>query len=311
MKILFLSAVVLGLSGSASAQAPSGYKLEPQDQVRVDVDHLPELQNVIQRVDDNGMISLPLVGRFQASGKSLPEVEDYVRQALKRQLVRPQVAVSMVDSRSQTVSVMGQVQAPGVIPVQGSKRLFDVISQAGGLKPDAGYYITVRRSWLYGKFEVEGAKDDESTQSSVLSVPSQDLLTSEHPASNIQIRAHDAISVPRASVIYVIGEVKKSGGFTMPQQYDTTVLKALSLAEGLTPSAKPSKAKILRLEEPGGRRAQIDVNVSRIMDGKQDDLALKPDDILMVPNNLTKKAGLRVIEVALQTASGLVIWRGL
>jgi polysaccharide biosynthesis/export protein len=129
---------------------------------------------------------------------------------------------------------------------------------------------------------------------------------------NILVRPHDEISVSRAQVVYVIGNVRKAGGFTLVQRRSMSVLEALSLAEGLAPNASPAHAKILRkpLSETVPRQ-QVPVNVKKVLQGKGEDLQLSPDDILLIPDNSMRRITTRAAETGLATVSGLIIWRGL
>jgi polysaccharide export outer membrane protein len=135
-------------------------------------------------------------------------------------------------------------------------------------------------------------------------------LAAKRPTENIQVRPFDVISVPESPIVYVIGEVKKSGGFVLGSRTSMSVLEALSLAEGLQPRASPKSAKILRVSGAAhGTRSEIPVNVGKIMAGKAADVALLPDDILVIPDSAAKNAALRSVETALQIGTGLVVWR--
>jgi polysaccharide export outer membrane protein len=132
------------------------------------------------------------------------------------------------------------------------------------------------------------------------------------PSSNIAIRPHDEVFVTPARVLYVIGNVKKPGGFTLSGKRRVSTLEALSLAEGFSPDAAPKSARILRRANDADlTRKQIPVNLKRILSGKEEDIALYPDDILFVPDSKTKKIMARTAEAALATVSGLIIWRGI
>ena len=93
-------------------------------------------------------------------------------------------------------------------------------------------------------------------------------MEARNPEENIQIQPNDVISVPwKAELVYVIGAVKRAGGFTLSEREQISVLQALSMAEGLDRSASPANAKILRASE-GGESAEIPVDVNRILSGK-------------------------------------------
>src|SRR5260370_15449747 len=130
-----------------------------------------------------------------------------------------------------------------------------------------------------------------------------------HPEENILIQPNDVISVPRAELIYVVGEVKKAGGFPLDGHESLSVLRAISLSEGLLPTASPAGVRIHRGGQGVGERQEIAVDLKRILSGKAPDVSLQPDDILFVPSSASKKAGIRAIEAAIQLGTGVVIWR--
>ena len=81
------------------------------------------------------------------------------------------------------------------------------------------------------------------------------------------------------------------------------------MSEGLTHTAGAQKARILRAEAGQAQRREIPVNLDHVLAGKTEDMMLRPDDILFVPNNKPKTAALRGVEAAVQMATGVVIWR--
>jgi len=113
--------------------------------------------------------------------------------------------------------------------------------------------------------------------------------------------------VAKAEMVYAVGEVKKQGGFVLGEHEQLSLLKLLSLAEGLGGTAAPAQARVIH--ESGGSRTETPVDVQKILQGKQADILMKPDDILFVPTSLPKKMVVRAIEAAIETGSGIAIWR--
>ena len=138
-----------------------------------------------------------------------------------------------------------------------------------------------------------------------------DILEARNVSENIRIMPHDLITVPRAKVFYVMGEVRKSGGFTLEQKNRVSIVQAIALAEGTTPTAAKRRAIILRQVDGDVNRTQIRVDLDKIFTGKIQDVMLQPDDILYVPNSMAKVIRMRAIETAVSTASGVLIWRGI
>ncbi|MDP9170623.1 MAG: polysaccharide export protein [Acidobacteriota bacterium] len=318
MKLLI--AFLLGALSLASAQstarvtvpgASGSYVLGPGDQFTLEITDLEELNGKTHRVDNDGTVTLPLVGRIQAAGLTLPEFEAALDQKLAAQLKEPHITVTVTESLSQPVTVMGSVNTPGVQRMHGKENLAEVLSQAGGLKPDAGYRVTITRQMSVGDLPLAGARRDEANQVITGEVSLSDILEARKPELNIAILPHDLITVPRARVIYIVGEVRKSGGFTLEQKSSMSIIQALALAEGTTPTAAKNRALILRQVPGAPTRSEIPVDISKVMAGKSVDVSLEPDDILFVPNSLAKVIRGRAIETAVSTAAGVLIWRGL
>lgn len=119
----------------------------------------------------------------------------------------------------------------------------------------------------------------------------------------------DVITVPRAELIYVIGDVRKPGGFALGEKEHSSVLQALALAEGALATASLKCCTILRSGTDGRERASIPVDLRRLIGGKAAEMMLEADDVLVVPSSTARKVGVKAAEVALQTGSGLLIWR--
>jgi polysaccharide biosynthesis/export protein len=109
-------------------------------------------------------------------------------------------------------------------------------------------------------------------------------------------------------MVYVIGEVGKPGGFVLNDRETLSVLQALSLAGGPTKVAAPKRARVLRSEPNKPDRSEIATNVQKILNGEAPDVQLHADDILFIPNNMSKSASIRALETAINIGTGLAIW---
>lgn len=296
---------------TASQKADEAYVLGPGDQILIQVVELPDFSTHPYRIDSDGGIGLPMVGRIRASGLTLGQLESKVTDALKKQVIDPHVVASVAEPRSQPVSVIGSVNSPGTRQVQGPTTLFDAIAGAGGLRPEAGNVVTVTRRAGEGPLELPNATRDPKTGVWSASITLRDLVDLRDSAANIAIKPHDQISVSRAPVVYVIGNVRKAGGFTVSDGRSISTLEALSLAEGFSPNAAPKHARILRKQSDDAiSRRDIPVNLQKILYGEKKDVELRPGDILFIPDNLSRRITGRVLETAVNTISGVAIWRG-
>ncbi len=313
-------AVLFSVSG-ATGQAPlpqpmpkcdsqirSTYQLGTDDQLEMSEPELTEVTNKLIRIDGVGDIQVPLVGRVHVSGLTAQQVEQELNRALSTYIRRPQVAVSVAEVRSQPVSILGEVNTPGVHQVQGHKTLLEMLALAGGIRTDAGYSIRITRQLEWGCIPLPNAQFDASGQFSVAEVNLKKIMDAEDPEDNIQIFPHDIVSVPKAEMVFVIGEVRRSGGFVLGEHQSISVLQALSMAEGLNGAADARHARILRLKGNADQREETAVDVKGVLRGKKSDVALRGDDILFIPSSTGKKAALRAIEAAIQTGTGMAIW---
>ena len=290
--------------------APSEYILGPGDQVSIHVVDLDDISDRPIRIDPNGYMDLPLIGRIEAGGLGIDEFGRQLRAKLAKYITNPQVSVNLVDNQSRLVSVIGSVNNPGVHPIEGPQHLIDAISMAGGVRADAGSRVILTRQARWGELPLSVAKMDPSGEYSTATLPLESLITASDPRENILIDPGDIISIPKADVVYVVGTVKKAGGFPLGTKNSLSVLQALSLAEGLNANASAGHARILRPASGGdGRTTDLPVNIGRILDGKDPDVPLYANDILYVPSSLAKSSAKQTAQAVVALATGMLIYR--
>jgi len=297
----------------ASTQSPHGtradYVLGPGDQITLSVEGLDEnYSEKIFRIDGSGDVSLPLIGRIHAAGNTSGSLEVALQTKLEPILKHPQVVVTVGSFGSQPVSVLGSVTNPGIFQLQGRKTLFDVLSMAGGLAPEAGYVVRVTRPVENGKIPLPNIQVDVGSRASVASIRVKDIIGIPKASDNIEILPGDTVSVPKSGVVYAVGSVVKPGAFSLDENESLSALQVVSLAEGLLPTSSTSKAKIIRIVPNTPNRVEIPVNLSQLMAGKAPDVQLQAQDILFVPSSKAKKAGLRTLDVIAQAAGYTVVY---
>jgi len=307
-----VAVVLLCLHGNAQSDgpAPQDYVLGPDDQISLWTPEAEELNGKALRIEGNGSLTIPLVGSIKAMGLTPKQLASEISQRLERYYQKPQVVVSISEYRSQPVSVIGAVNTPGIHQLQGRKTLVEILSLAGGLRQDAGPAVIVTRRAEWGPIPVASATQDASQRYSTAQIELKPLMSAERPVDNIAIRPNDILSIPKAQMVYVVGEVERSGGFALNNSQGISVLQALSLAGGLKNTANPKNARILRPTKEESARDGVPVNLSALLAGKASDISLRPDDILFIPDSRPRRAALRAAEAAIQTATGVVIWRG-
>src|SRR5690349_337670 len=293
----------------ASTPTPSTYLLGPDDQIIIQGPEMDEITNRPYRLDPDGYVSLPMLGRVKAGGLTIGDFETQLNRAAIKYVRNPQLVASVAEFHSQPISVVGAVNQPGAQQLQGKKTLMQVISMVGGFRSDAGNTLTVTRESQWGPLPLPNATTDPSGKYSVAEISIPELLQEKTPQLNIPIMPNDVITIPVSETVYVVGDVHKPGGFLLGEHKNMTVLQAVAMAEGISGTSDSKHSRIIHHAADTTQRTETPVNVKLIMAGKAEDVPLDGGDILFVPGSLSKKAGLKTAEAAIQTASGLAIWR--
>ncbi|MBZ5586326.1 MAG: polysaccharide export protein [Acidobacteriia bacterium] len=296
---------------AATAQPASGYVLGPDDQIVIRALEGLDLADKPVLIGANGNITLPLIGRLQAAGLTVEQLEAELASRLKTYVQEPQISVTVTEFRSQPVSVFGAVTTPGVVQLRGRKTLYEVLSMAGGPRETAGSIVSITRRRENGEIPLPGASLDSTGQFSSAALDIQEILDGKNPAANIEIKPHDVISVSQgnARLVYVVGDVQRAGAFNLGGQRTISVLSALSLAGGFGRTAKPDRAKVFRPSPDGRKHEEIAVNIKQILDGKAEDIGLRPQDVLVVPTS-SRKAFAVLVSGTLAGAVSAAIYAG-
>jgi len=331
------------------------YRIGPQDLLDINIFEAPELNRTV-RVSENGEVSLPLLGGIHVVRLTARELENTLAAKLREFLKDPHVSVMVTAIESHPVSVIGEVNKPGVFQVRGSKTLLEMLSMAQGLAPEAGDEVLVMRNAGYNRGQEGGAqtkeagngetaskdadgiksvsrsdnrsdgalkknattsteetnnvgaKQGEDQGGDTMAINLRHLLNSRDPRFNVPIYAGDIVKVTRAGIVYVVGAVRKPGGFTVKGNEQMSLLKAIALAEGLSSTSSKGHTRIIRTDEGSGKRSEIPVELGKILDGKAPDMNLQAADIVFVPNSTGKTVLFRSTDAIINTASGVAIF---
>jgi polysaccharide export outer membrane protein len=126
-------------------------------------------------------------------------------------------------------------------------------------------------------------------------------------AAAVRVLPGDTVVVSKAGIVYVVGDVRVPGGFIIDKPR-FTVLQALAMAQGANPTASLNHAALIRIT-PQGEQQHTILKLEPILSAKAPDVVLQPDDIVFVPRSAAKSAFRRGLEAAVQTASGMAIYR--
>ncbi len=273
----------------ATAESSPTLHLGAGDLLEISVYNVPELTTKA-RVSNSGDLYLPLIDYVHVADLTLEEAQTVIEKRLEDggYVRNAHVTIFLDESASQGVTILGEVGHPGIYPALGDRRLYDMISAAGGFTPAAGRKVSIVRQ-------------HESSSPITVNLP-RDLAEDEK--DNIEIRPGDTIAVPRAPIVYVVGEVGRPAGLLIDNG-SLTVLQALALAGGTTHTAKMGGTCIIR-KGPNGM-TETRLPLKKMLEAKAPDVQLQADDILFVPLSGAKVAGAQALQSAITAATGLAI----
>ncbi len=274
-----------------SAGLATRIQIGPGDLIVVEILSVPEMSQTV-RVDETGDVSFHLIGSLHLAGLTIDESKSLIaaRYVAGNYLVNPQVSLLIQEYGTQGATVSGEVVRPGVYPVLGRRSLLDTLSHAGGITPSAKNEVTIQRH----------------ADGSILTVTlSQDAR--ESLAADVEVLPGDKVIVPRAGIIYVLGDVYRPGGFVMQNDGKMTVLQAVAMAEGTQTTASLDAAVLIR-NSPSGY-VIVPVALQKMLRGKVRDSQMKAEDILYIPNSSMKSILYRGLPGVAASAAGAAIYR--
>jgi polysaccharide export outer membrane protein len=309
----FLPLLLISAAVAAQTRAPfvdltapnlPAQKIGPDDLIAVNVYDAPEFTRTV-RVGADGFIHLPMTAqRIKAQGLLPTDLENAIAEVLRSGglVIEPVVTVTVVEYHSRPISVAGAVKNPITFQAVGTVTLLDALTRAGGLSPDAGSEILVSCP----QPAAAGAP-----AALVQRIPVKGLIDAADPELNLRLNGGEEVRVPEAGRVFVVGNVKKPGAFVLQDGAETSVLKALAMAEGLTPYST-SIAYIYRRDADAVTKHEIPIPLRKIMDRKAPDVPLLANDVFYVPDNSGRRTSMTVLDRLLgfgsATASGVLIW---
>jgi polysaccharide export outer membrane protein len=242
------------------AQAPATeYVIGPQDVLMITSYDQADLSGKFA-IDADGTFTYPYIGRLQAGGLSLRDLESRLKDRLKAEgfFNDPQLIVAVEAYKSQKVIVVGEVRAPGMYPLAGNMTLVEALARAGSTLPTAGGEAVI----VHASGRTSAPRPLEARHGSDTIHVDLKALQNGTLAQNPDLRDGDTIFVPRAESVYVFGQVKNPGAYPL-QQKSTSVLQALSLAGGLTDIGSTSRIRIVRLVD--GTKQEVDAKLGDLV----------------------------------------------
>ena len=239
----------------AAAAAPARYMIGPQDLLKITVFDEADLSNSY-RVDGDGFITFPYIGRVAASGLTLVELQDRIRALLAAGFIKnPQVRAEIGEFKSQSVLVSGEVRQPGKITMTGAMTLLEALAAAGSATSSASSELTVAHP-----------KKPGEAGSEVVRINWKDLQLGK--GTDVTLQDGDIINVPKAQMFFITGQVRNGGPFVL--EPGMTIQQAIAMAGGLT--------------ERGSNRG---ITVTRLVNGKSTDVSVSLEDKVQPNDTIT------------------------
>ena len=237
-------------------------EIGPGDSLQITVYDQPDMAATVY-VSDDGTVPIALAGPVHVAGLSPQGAAQAIEKAFRdgKYFNDPHVTITVVQSRSQRVSVLGEVGTPARYPIDSKTSIFDLLALAGGVKDTASSTIYILRE----------DKDGNSTR-----LPIDLHLLADNPKSIAAeaLRGGDSVYVPKAEEFYIYGEV------TSPAKYrlepNMTVVQAIVRAGGLTIRGSRNRIEVTR-KGPNGE--------SIVTKSKRDEL-IQPNDVIRVKESI-------------------------
>ncbi len=273
--------------------ASDRYRIGPGDILEVRVYKLPDLTREALRVEESGVIRMPLIKEdIQAACRTEGELAKDIATRYLTFMRNPQVDVFVKEYQSRPVAVLGAVNTPGRFQLQRRIRLLELLSFAGGPAEKAGGNIQLVRSSSYPSCEAAAkGVDDSGLRMNVFKL--RDTLAGNLRA-NPFVRPGDVITVLEYEQIYVLGNVRNPAAFPLKERI--TLSEAIAMAGGTLPDTQSERIRILRQKPEGLSKDEILVDLRAINKRKAPDVVLQPNDIVEVPTASGKRFLRNVLE---------------
>jgi polysaccharide export outer membrane protein len=211
--------------GAASANPDQNYVLGPGDVVEVSVLGRSDF-DTRARISEDGTIQLPYLGTVAAKDRTAEQLGDQVGKALEAggYFAKPILKVDIVSFASRYVTVLGEVAAPGLVPIDRPYQLSEILARAGGVREGGADYVIIR-----------------SASTAPRQVSLETLATGD-AADDPYVSPGDKIFVPKADLFYISGQVRAPGAY--PLEPNMTLRMAIGRGGGLTDLGSDHSVKV-------------------------------------------------------------------
>jgi len=258
---LIVLALLVFINGSAFSQ---DYVLGEGDLIKITVYENDDLTTQA-RISGEGSINFPLVGAVKLGGMDVKDAEKKLNELLSDGFIKnPHVQIFVVENRSKKVTILGEVHKPGLYELNGNVTVLEMISKAEGLTDNAGNTLTIKR-----KAQVDPS---QPARDSYITIDLKALMEHGDLSANTYLLDGDSIFITKSGMVYVTGEVSHPGAYKVDQE--TTVMKAIALAGGLTDKAASRRITLIRKFGSEEKEMKVEMN-----------FIVQPNDVISVPES--------------------------
>jgi polysaccharide export outer membrane protein len=179
----------------------SGYRLGPGDIVGIYIDKHPEDSVDKVTVSPVGRIYFPLLGSLVVVGKTVPQLQEYLTNAVAEFIREPRVTLVLLEAQSAKIGVLGDVKNPGLMVMTRPLRVLDAVTMAGGILDTGNQKVSVLRQYEDGRVQVMSADVKKILQGKA------------NPEENLYLRAGDTVIV-HGNLFKTLGKISSVVGVT-------------------------------------------------------------------------------------------------
>jgi len=235
------------------------------------------------RVEADGTVTLPLVGKVRAEGFTVPQFEKELTAQFAVYVRSPQVTVRRLSSRADTIVVSGAFNNPGIYALSDRRAILDVLAAVGGLRPNSARTIRITRRLGEGHRPLPSSVENQETGTSTARINLSQIMEAPGGRDDLIIEPYDILYAGPSGTVYMTGAALRVGAFELGERDSFGLTELVAMAGGLRNDAALDKIKILRPILDGTRRAEIKIDGKAILEGRVADFRILPSDTVVVP----------------------------
>lgn len=274
------------VSSASSSVTDGRYRIGPGDVLELRVLRAPELSREAIRVDQNGMIRIPMIDYdVPASCRTENELAQQIATIYLRYKRNPHVDVFVKEYQSKPVAIIGAVSQPGRFQMQRKMHLLELLAYVNGPTEHAGRTVNVIHAGVIDQCETGAVNQQAEDTQSFAAYKLSDLMRGD-PAANPIVNPGDIITVPEAEQAFVVGNVARPT--SIPLREPVTVTRAIAMAGGTLRDTRTDHIRIVRQLPGSTQKTELIVDLRAINHQRAEDIVLQANDIVEVQESGSK-----------------------